>query len=83
MCLSESNRLMMGYKFKVFLIKFVLGIAAVIALFILMKLSFDIGFLTFLFFLAWVIIYISVNISVDAVVYRDLVLNENNDCCAE
>ena len=73
-CLPESNRLMMGYKFKVCCIKFAVLLGAIIIGVIIAKIFS--GFLCFLLLLLFVVLIQCVSISIDAVIYRELVLTD-------
>ena len=73
-CLPESNRLMMGYKFKVCCIKFAVLLWAIIIGIIIAKIFS--GFLCFLLLLLFVVLIQCVSISIDAVIYRELVLTD-------
>lgn len=73
-CLPESNRLMMGYKFKVCCIKFAVLLGAIIIGIIIAKILS--GFLCFLLLLLFVVLIQCVSISIDAVIYRELVLTD-------
>lgn len=73
-CLPESNRLMMGYKFKVCCIKFAVLLVAIIIGVIIAKIFS--GFLCFLLLLLFVVLIQCVSISIDAVIYRELVLTD-------
>ncbi len=73
-CLPESNRLMMGYKFKVCCIKFAVLLGAIIIGIIIAKIFS--GFLCFLLLLLFVVLIQCVSISIDAVIYRELVLTD-------
>ena len=79
LCLSESNRLMMGYKLKVFFLKFVVGFVLFLATIILYQIFDAIsGFLAVLVVLLSLLTGVCVMLSVDAVIYRELVLNGEN-----
>lgn len=77
LCLSESNRLMMGYKLKVFFLKFVVCFVLFVAYFILFKIFSDASGLLVLISLVCIIVSVCVMLSVDAVIYRELVLSED------
>lgn len=78
LCLSESNRLMMGYKFKAFCLKFAVNIALLVVSYVLFSM-FDAmaDLLGVLVVLLCVLAGVCVMLSVDAVIYRELVLSED------
>lgn len=79
-CLTESNRLTMGYKLKMFLIKFVIGLVFLFAYLIIALIAIKVPFLGFLLYLVLFVLATGVSIAVDGVFYRELVLNaDNND----
>lgn len=76
LCLSESNRLMMGYKFKAFCLKFAVSIALLVVSYVLFSMFDAIaGLLGVLVVLLCVLAGVCVMLSVDAVIYRELVLD--------
>ncbi len=78
LCLSESNRLMMGYKFKAFCLKFAVIFALLVVSYVLYSMFDAIaGSLGVLVLLVCVLAGVSVMLSVDAVIYRELVLGED------
>lgn len=78
LCLSESNRLMMGYKFKAFCLKFAVNIALLVVSYVLFSMFDAIaGSLGVLVVLVCVLVGVCVMLSVDAVIYRELVLSED------
>lgn len=77
LCLSESNRLMMGYKLKVFFLKFVVGFVLFLAYYILFQILSDASGLLVLISLVWLLVNVCIMLSVDAVIYRELVLSED------
>ena len=78
LCLSESNRLMMGYKFKAFCLKFAVSLALLVVSYVLFSMFDAIaGSLGVLVVLVCVLVGVCVMLSVDAVIYRDLVLSED------
>ena len=78
LCLSESNRLMMGYKFKAFCLKFAVSIALLVVSYVLYSMFGAIaGSLGVLVVLLCVLAGVCVMLSVDAVIYRELVLSED------
>lgn len=75
-CLTESNRLMMGYKLKVFCLKFLVGAVLCIGSFILYMIFGAISeFLGFIVLILVILVGVCVSTAVDAVIYRELVLN--------
>lgn len=78
LCLSESNRLMMGYKFKAFCLKFAVSLALLVVSYVLFSM-FDAmaDLLGVLVVLLCVLAGVCVMLSVDAVIYRELVLSED------
>ncbi len=78
LCLSESNRLMMGYKFKAFCLKFAVSLALLVVSYVLFSM-FDAmaGSLGVLVVLVCVLAGVCVMLSVDAIIYRELVLSED------
>lgn len=79
-CLSESNRLMMGYKLKVFFIKFVVSFCIGFVTFVLFALLKNLsGFLAIMVVLAMILVSVCVINAVDAVIYRELVLAEDGE----
>lgn len=78
LCLSESNRLMMGYKFKAFCLKFAVSLALLVVSYVLFSMFDAItGSLGVLVVLVCVLVGVCVMLSVDAVIYRELVLSED------
>lgn len=78
LCLSESNRLMMGYKFKAFCLKFAVKIALLVVSYVLFSMFDAIaGSLGVLVVLVCVLVGVCIMLSVDAVIYRELVLSED------
>lgn len=78
LCLSESNRLMMGYKLKAFFLKFAVNIALLVVSYVLFSMFDAIaGSLGVLVVLVCVLVGVCVMLSVDAVIYRELVLSED------
>lgn len=78
LCLSESNRLMMGYKFKAFCLKFAVSLALLVVSYVLFSMFDAIaGSLGVLVVLLSVLVGVCVMLSVDAVIYRELVLSED------
>lgn len=78
LCLSESNRLMMGYKFKAFCLKFAVSLALLVVSYVLFSMFDAIaGSLSVLVVLLSVLVGVCVMLSVDAVIYRELVLSED------
>lgn len=78
LCLSESNRLMMGYKFKAFCLKFAVSFALVVISYVLFSMFDAIAnSLGVLVVLVCVLAGVCVMLSVDAVIYRELVLSED------
>lgn len=78
LCLSESNRLMMGYKFKAFCLKFAVSFALFVVFYVLFSMFDAIaGSLGVLVVLVCVLVGVCVMLSVDAVIYRELVLSED------
>lgn len=76
LCLSESNRLMMGYKFKAFCLKFAVSLALLVVSYVLFSMFDAItGSLGVLVVLVCVLVGVCVMLSVDAVIYRELVLD--------
>lgn len=78
-CLTESNRLTMGYKLKMFLIKLVLGIAIFFAQLIIILVASAVPFLGVLLYIALIIVSIGAFIAIDGVFYRELVLKAGTD----
>lgn len=80
LCISESNRLMMGYKMKAFALKLVVaiafGIVGGIFFSIFKSISDNFGIFALVII---VLVSICVSISVDAVIYRELVQKADND----
>lgn len=76
LCLSESNRLMMGYKFKAFCLKFAVSLALLVVSYVLFSMFGAIAnSLGVLVVLVCVLAGVCVMLSVDAVIYRELVLD--------
>lgn len=71
LCLTESNKMTMGYKFKIFLLYAAVA-AAVWILLWLVTTIFDGGFLCGLFVLVIMVAAIMTRVSLDAVIYREL-----------
>lgn len=78
-CLTESNRLTMGYKLKMFLIKLVLGIAIFFAQLIIILVASAVPFLGVLLYIALIIVSIGAFIAIDGVFYRELVLKAGTE----
>lgn len=68
-CLSESNKLTMGYKWKIFFLRLALCVPIMILFFIGSALGSALGFI---FCLLVFVLAIAVEISLDAVIYREL-----------
>lgn len=77
LCLSESNRLMMGYKLKVFFLKFVVGFVLFFVYYILFQILSDASGLLVFISLVCLLVSVCIMLSVDAVIYRELVLSED------
>lgn len=78
-CLTESNRLTMGYKLKMFLIKLVLGAIIFFAELIAMLIALAVPFLAVLFYIAIFIVAMGATIAIDGVFYRELVLKADTE----
>lgn len=79
-CISESNRLMMGYKLQVFFIKFVVSFCIFFVTFVLFFLLKGLScFIAVLAVLAMILVSVCVMNSVDAVIYRELVLSDEGE----
>lgn len=75
-CLSESNRLTMGYKKRIFWLSFVLSLIFMVLIGIVIALFDNAPTLLVIAFLLIYLLMISVCVSLQAVIYRDLALNE-------
>lgn len=78
-CLTESNRLTMGYKLKMFLIKLVLGIIIFFAYIIFAFIAYRVPLLGVLLYVALFIVSIGAFIAIDGVFYRELVLKAGTE----
>lgn len=68
---------MMGYKLKAFFLKFVVGFVLFLAYYILFQILSDASGLLVLISLVYLLVSVCVMLSVDAVIYRELVLSED------
>lgn len=76
LCLSESNRLTMGYKKRIFWLSFVLSLVFVIAFGLVFAIFDKVPALLVIVFILLYLLAVSVTISLNAVIYRELALTE-------
>ena len=79
LCLTESNKMTMGYKFKMFLLYAAIALAVWILLWLVVTIFGD-GFFCGLLILVIFVVAMMTGISLDAVIYREL---QKNDCEAD
>ena len=79
LCLTESNKMTMGYKFKMFLLYAAVALAVWILLWLVITIFGD-GFFCGLLILVIFVVAMMTRISLDAVIYREL---QKNDCEAD
>lgn len=79
LCLTESNKMTMGYKFKMFLLYAAVALAVWILLWLVITIFGD-GFFGGLLILVIFVVAMMTRISLDAVIYREL---QKNDCEAD
>lgn len=79
LCLTESNKMTMGYKFKMFLLYAAIALAVWILLWLVVTIFGD-GFFGGLLILVIFVVAMMTRISLDAVIYREL---QKNDCEAD
>ena len=79
LCLTESNKMTMGYKFKMFLLYAAIALAVWILLWLVVTIFGD-GFFCGLLILVIFVVAMMTRISLDAVIYREL---QKNDCEAD
>ena len=79
LCLTESNKMTMGYKFKMFLLYAAVALAVWILLWLVVTIFGD-GFFCGLLILVIFVVAMMTRISLDAVIYREL---QKNDCEAD
>lgn len=77
-CLTVSNRLTMGYKFKMFLITFAYCILVFASFFIFAAIAdaIDVNFVTFILMFFLIVATICSSVALEAVFYRELVLKQ-------
>lgn len=79
LCLTESNKMTMGYKFKMFLLYAAVALAVWILLWLVITIFGD-GFFCGLLILVIFVVAMMTRISLDAVIYREL---QKSDCEAD
>ena len=79
LCLTESNKMTMGYKFKMFLLYAAVALAVWILSWLVITIFGD-GFFCGLLILVIFVVAMMTRISLDAVIYREL---QKNDCEAD